>query len=77
MHNTEKDFEIAYPYRKEFTVAIIFSILLAIINAILPRIIQVFIDDHITPGHVTLRIIHVFCGTSFWGNLHSDDRLVF
>ncbi len=49
MHILRRILKFAHPYRKEFTVAIIFSILLAIINAILPRIIQVFIDDHITP----------------------------
>ncbi|GEQ32704.1 ABC transporter ATP-binding protein [Marinilactibacillus psychrotolerans] len=65
MHILRRILKFAHPYRKEFTVAIIFSILLAIINAILPRIIQVFIDDHITPGDATLRIILFFAALHF------------
>lgn len=65
MHILRRILKFAHPYRKEFTVAIIFSILLATINAILPRIIQVFIDDHITPGDATLRIILFFAALHF------------
>ncbi|SFJ86218.1 ATP-binding cassette, subfamily B [Marinilactibacillus piezotolerans] len=65
MHILKRIMKFAHPYRKEFTAAIIFSILLAIINAILPRIIQIFIDDHLTPGGVTFRTILFFASLHF------------
>lgn len=65
MHILKRILKFAHPYRKEFTAAIIFSILLAIINAILPRIIQIFIDDHLTPGGATFRTILFFASLHF------------
>ena len=38
------------PYIKEFLTAIFFVILLAVVNATMPRVIQVFIDDYLTKG---------------------------
>lgn len=65
MHILKRILKFAHPYRKEFTAAIIFSILLAIINAILPRIIQIFIDDHLTTGGATFRTILFFASLHF------------
>lgn len=55
----------AKPYKKQFAIAIFFSVSLALTNAALPRIIQVFIDDYLTPGNATLQIILLFAGLHF------------
>jgi ATP-binding cassette subfamily B protein len=55
----------AEPYKKQFAVAIFFSVMLAITNAALPRIIQVFIDDYLTPGNATLQVILMFASFHF------------
>lgn len=65
MHILKRILKFAEPYKKEFTVAIVLSIILAIVNAILPRIIQIFIDDHLTPGGTTLRTIILFASLHF------------
>lgn len=52
--------KFAKPYRNEFILAIFFSVALAVTNAALPRIIQVFIDDHLTTGQVAFRTILFF-----------------
>lgn len=65
MHVLKRILKYAHPYRFQFAFAIGLSIILAIINAILPRIIQVFIDDHITPGSATLRTIIFFAALHF------------
>lgn len=36
------------PYIKQFLTAILFVIVLAIVNALMPRVIQIFIDDYLT-----------------------------
>ena len=38
------------PYLKEFLAAIFFVIFLAVVNATMPRVIQIFIDDYLTKG---------------------------
>lgn len=55
----------AEPYKKQFAAAIFFSVMLAITNAALPRIIQVFIDDYLTPGNATLQVILLFASLHF------------
>ncbi|WP_080146365.1 ABC transporter ATP-binding protein [Marinilactibacillus piezotolerans] len=65
MHILKRIVKYAHPYRKQFAAAVVLSILLAIINAILPRIIQIFIDDHLTPGGVTLGTIVFFASLHF------------
>jgi len=55
----------ASPFKKQFMVAIGFSLALAVTNAILPRIIQVFIDDHLATGTATLRIVLLFAFIHF------------
>ena len=44
------------PYLKEFITAIFFVVFLAIINATMPRTIQIFIDDYLTKGIATQSI---------------------
>ncbi|GEN49891.1 ABC transporter ATP-binding protein [Alkalibacterium pelagium] len=55
----------ASPYRNQFILAICFSVALAVTNAALPRIIQVFIDDHLTVGGVTIQTILFFASLHF------------
>lgn len=55
----------ALPYRNQFILAICFSVALAVTNAALPRIIQVFIDDHLTVGGVTIQTILFFASLHF------------
>lgn len=53
------------PYRKQFALAIVFSLALAISTAALPRILQLFIDNHLTTGNLSLQIILMFAGLHF------------
>lgn len=55
----------ASPYRNQFILAIFFSVALAVTNAALPRIIQVFIDNHLTVGGVTIQTILFFASLHF------------
>lgn len=55
----------ASPYRNQFLLAILFSIALAVTNAALPRIIQIFIDDHLTAGAVATQTILFFAALHF------------
>lgn len=57
--------KFASPYKNEFALAIVLSVALAITNAALPRIIQVFIDDHLTTGQVAFRTILFFAALHF------------
>lgn len=55
----------ASPYKNQFLLAILFSIALAVTNAALPRIIQIFIDDHLTAGTVATQTILFFAALHF------------
>lgn len=55
----------ASPYKNEFFLAILFSVALAVTNAALPRIIQIFIDDHLTTGAVATQTIIFFASLHF------------
>lgn len=55
----------ASPYKNQFLLAILFSIALAVTNAALPRIIQIFIDDHLTAGAVATQTILFFAALHF------------
>lgn len=50
------------PVKWQFAGGIFFGILLAITNAVLPRIIQIFIDDHLTAQTATTQTIVAFSG---------------
>ncbi|EXJ24146.1 Lipid A export ATP-binding/permease protein MsbA [Alkalibacterium sp. AK22] len=65
MHILKRILRFARPYKNEFMLAIVFSVALAITNAALPRIIQVFIDDHLTAGSVATQTILFFAGLHF------------
>ncbi|WP_265458940.1 ABC transporter ATP-binding protein [Enterococcus sp. HY326] len=57
------------PYRKSFYVAIIFALLLSVINVLLPRIIQTFMDNYLTNQTATTQVIFFFAGLYFLGTV--------
>ncbi|MGL5686807.1 MAG: ABC transporter ATP-binding protein, partial [Vagococcus fluvialis] len=52
----------AKPFKKEFVLSLMFAVSLAIINIILPKILQIFMDDHLTAENTTMNIILYFAG---------------
>lgn len=61
-HTLKRISTFTKPYLGTFFIAIIFAGLLAITNAILPRIVQVLIDNYFANGTATMRIILLFAG---------------
>jgi ATP-binding cassette subfamily B multidrug efflux pump len=57
----------AKPFRWTFLSAIFFALILSIINIILPRIIQMFMDDYLTPKTATNQVIFFFAGLYLFG----------
>ncbi|WP_122645276.1 ABC transporter ATP-binding protein [Enterococcus mediterraneensis] len=60
-------FVFAKPFRKTFFIAILFALALSIVNIILPRIIQVFMDDYLTDKSATTQIILFFAALYLFG----------
>lgn len=52
----------AKPFKKEFVLSLMFAVSLAVINIILPKILQIFMDDHLTAENTTMKIILYFAG---------------
>lgn len=52
----KKIFKFALPYKKGFLASLVFGIGLAIADVVSPRIIQIFLDDYVAAGNVTLNI---------------------
>ncbi|WP_407390089.1 ABC transporter ATP-binding protein [Carnobacterium jeotgali] len=52
--------KFASPFKLQFSVGILFGILLAVTNILLPRILQVFIDEYLAKGTATNRVIGLF-----------------
>lgn len=52
----------ARPFKKEFVLSLMFAVSLAVINIILPKILQIFMDDHLTAENTTMNIILYFAG---------------
>ncbi|HCM88759.1 MULTISPECIES: ABC transporter ATP-binding protein [Vagococcus] len=52
----------AKPFKRDFIIALIFAVSLAVVNIVLPKILQVFMDQHLTTGDTTLNIILYFAG---------------
>lgn len=60
-------FRFAKPFRRMFYTAILFAFGLSIINILLPRVIQVFMDNYLTPKTATMQVILTFlCYLFFW-----------
>ncbi len=62
-------FKFAKPFRKTFFAAVCFALLLSVVNVLLPRIIQTFMDDYLTPKTATTKVIWFFAALYFFGVL--------
>lgn len=60
-------FGFAKPFRKTFALAIVFALALSVVNVLLPRVIQTFMDDYLTPKTATTEIIFYFAGLYILG----------
>ncbi|MFK4566766.1 ABC transporter ATP-binding protein [Enterococcus sp. UD-01] len=61
--------KFAKPFRWTFFGAIFFAVILSVINVLLPRIIQHFMDNYLTPKTATMQVILFFAGLYFFGVL--------
>lgn len=61
--------KFAKPFRWTFIGAIFFAVILSVINVLLPRIIQLFMDNYLTPKTATMQVILFFSGLYFFGVL--------
>lgn len=66
---TRRMLKFARPFKKIFAWAIFFAILLSGMNVLLPKILQVFMDQYLTPKTATTKIILFFGGLYFIGIL--------
>lgn len=58
-------FYYAKPYKKQFFIAIFWGACLAVINVMLPKILQVFMDDYLTTKTATSHVILTFAALYF------------
>ena len=58
----KKIFVYAAPYKKQFMIALLFGVGLAVADVASPRIIQIFLDDYVTKGNATAQIGLQFAG---------------
>lgn len=65
MHTLKRIVRFTRPYVKQFTIAILLVVILAILNVIQPRVIQVFIDEYLAVGTATTRTAVIFGGIYF------------
>ena len=65
MHTLKRIVRFTRPYVKQFTIAILLVVILAILNVIQPRVIQVFIDEYLAVGTATTRTAIIFGGIYF------------
>lgn len=59
----------AKPFKNQFIIAIVLSIVLSIINIMMPKIIQILIDNHLKPENATTAIVLFFAGLYVSGTL--------
>ena len=62
-------FQYAKPFRNTFIVAIVFAFLLSVVNILLPRILQFFIDNYLMKQSATMQVILFFAGLYFFGTV--------
>lgn len=62
-------FTYARPFRKTFLIAILFSLGLATINILLPRVLQTLIDRYLLPKTATAQVIWFFAGLYLLGTI--------
>ncbi len=61
--------KFAGPFKKPFTFAIAFALILSVINIYLPKVLQLFIDNYLTTKTATVKIILFFAALYFIGVL--------
>ncbi len=44
------------PYRKQFLIAVLWTLVLTVFNILIPRVLQVYMDDYLIKGNITLTI---------------------
>ncbi|MGM9904357.1 MAG: ABC transporter ATP-binding protein [Enterococcus sp.] len=57
----------ARPFRLTFFIAILFALVLSVINVLLPRIIQIFMDNYLAKQSATTQVIFFFAGLYLFG----------
>lgn len=62
-------FKFAKPFQRMFFSAVVFAFFLAIINVLLPRVLQVFIDNHLKTNTATMNVLIFFSTLYFIGTL--------
>ena len=60
---------LAKPSAKPSFAAILFALLLSVVNILMPRIIQTFMDNYLTPKTATQSVIFFFAALYFFGVL--------
>jgi ATP-binding cassette subfamily B multidrug efflux pump len=69
MHIIWRLFKYAAPYKWYFYFSVVFAIAVAIVNILLPRIIQTYMDSHLVVGNVDFEMMWFFAGLYFFGML--------
>ena len=62
-------FGFAKPYWKTFALAIVFAMLLSVVNILMPLILQTLIDKYLTDGSATLQVIVMFACLYLFGTI--------
>lgn len=65
MHVFKRIFSFTLPFKAQFFGGIFFGLAVALLDAVLPRVIQIFIDEHLAPQTATRQTILVFSGVYF------------
>lgn len=58
-------FQAAKPFWWQFTLAIVVAVIVSIVNLLLPRLVQYFIDHNLRHPSVMISTLFVFCGVYF------------
>ena len=62
-------FTFAKPYKWYFFISIIFAAAISVVNILLPKIIQVYMDSHLVANHPEFKVMWFFAGLYFFGML--------
>lgn len=69
MHIIWRLFKYAAPYKWYFYFSVVFAITVAVVNILLPRIIQTYMDSHLVVGNPDFEMMWFFAGLYFFGML--------
>ncbi|EEI72302.1 ABC transporter ATP-binding protein [Lentilactobacillus hilgardii] len=67
IHIIGRLFHYAAPYKWYFYFSVFFAIAVSVVNILLPRIIQTFMDSHLVVGHPDFKVMWFFAGLYFFG----------